>query len=137
MKCNIQSIQIKSQMLHFLQVVLRSFNRSRTKTKMPKIHIINIATSGPLTIVKRSANNIARDIFSAINRANRVIGLLISSFCRTRDTFYRRGPPSGDYCQFSNSLMALAAATTSPSSHQSTAMKVGRLPCCCQHSVAR
>ena len=60
-------------MLHSLQVVLRSFNRSRAKTKMPKIHIINIATSGPLTIAKRRANSTARDTFSAINRVNKVI----------------------------------------------------------------
>ena len=42
-----------------------------------------------------------------------------------------------DYSQLSSSLIALAADTTSPSSHQSTAIKVGRFPCCCQHSFER
>tara|TARA_B110000914_G_scaffold4724_1_gene4020 strand:- start:534 stop:752 length:219 start_codon:yes stop_codon:yes gene_type:complete len=60
-------------MLHFLQAVLCSFNRSRAKVKRPKINIINIATRGPPVMLKSAEKQITINIFNARNIVNKVI----------------------------------------------------------------
>jgi len=64
---------MKTQMLHFLQAVLCSFNRSRAKVKRTKSHIINIATRGPPVMPKSAVTQITINTFNAINTVIKVI----------------------------------------------------------------
>jgi hypothetical protein len=60
-------------MLHFLQTVLCSFNRSHAKVKRTKSNIINIATRGPPVMLKSAVKQITINTFNARNTVRKVI----------------------------------------------------------------